>query len=325
MAKIKSIITEAEINFMKDVEVEFVSMVGHAANRQPFKIIKGEVKGDNAMPKQAIYNVLVSKDVTEEALQEIMSEHNFSIKKKVEDALDGFDIYNQIEETEVDLETKKMSALTDGVYAIVADLKEDSKQEGLEKEEMEYETLDKVADSLFAMMDIVLGTMRQPEAEGTSRKEMIMTAVSNFSSYIEAVLANTKAEDVIENLEIKSELIKEFMPKEEEDPIVFDPEEFETNIKEELISKFTEMIKEQVDLVKSEFDETKQTLNESLNEQFDLYQKKEEIEAEFETVKSELETLKNTTKSRNSELDETKTKKIKTETKNKRQSFTTFV
>jgi hypothetical protein len=53
MAKIKSIITEAEINFMKDVEVEFVSLVGHAANRQPFKIIKGEViKGDNAMPKK---------------------------------------------------------------------------------------------------------------------------------------------------------------------------------------------------------------------------------------------------------------------------------
>ena len=187
MAKIKSFITEAEIGILSDVDVHFVSLVGHAANRQPFKIIKGEVKGDNTMPK-TIYNVLVSKDVTEEKLQELMDEHKFSVDQKDETALEGFDVYSQIEDNEVDLETRKMSALADGVYAVVADLKVESEKEGLEKEEFEYETLDKVADSLFAMMDIVLGTMRQPEAEGTSRKEMILTAVNNFTSYVGAVL-----------------------------------------------------------------------------------------------------------------------------------------
>jgi hypothetical protein len=320
MAKVKSIITEADIAFMKDVEVEFVSLVGHAANRQPFKIIKGEVKGDNAMPK-TIYSVLVSKNITEEKLQEIVAEHNFSVDEKIEDSLEGFDVYNQIEDGEVDLETKKMSALADGVYAIVVDLKEESEKEGLEKEEMEYETLDKVADSLFAMMDIVLGTMRQPEAEGTSRKEMIMTAVNNFTTYVGAVLANTKAEEVLENLEIKSEIMKEFLPEEkEEEPLEIDPEEFEENIKEELISKFTEMI----ETVKAEFEGTKEALNTSLNEQFDLYQKKEDVEKELETVKAEIEAIKNTTKSRNSELDEDVKKKTKTEIK-KKQSFVTFV
>jgi hypothetical protein len=91
-----------------------------------------------------------------------------------------------------------MAQLQDGAFVIVADLKEESEKEGLEKEEFEYESLDKVADSLFAMMDIVLGVMRQPEAEGTSRKEMITTAVSNFSSYVNAVLSNIKSEDVLE-------------------------------------------------------------------------------------------------------------------------------
>ena len=153
MAKVKSIITEADVSFMTNTEVEFVSLVGHAANRSPFKIIKGEVKGENTMPK-TIYSILVSKDVTEEKLQEIVSEHNFSVDEKIEDALEGFDVYSQIEDDEVDLETRKMSALADGVYAVVADLKEESEKEGLEKEEFEYETLDKVADSLFAMMDI---------------------------------------------------------------------------------------------------------------------------------------------------------------------------
>lgn len=321
MAKVKSIITEADVSFMTNTEVEFVSLVGHAANRSPFKIIKGEVKGENTMPK-TIYSILVSKDVTEEKLQEIVSEHNFSVDEKIEDALEGFDVYSQIEDDEVDLETRKMSALADGVYAVVADLKEESEKEGLEKEEFEYETLDKVADSLFAMMDIVLGTMRQPEAEGTSRKDMIMTAVNNFTSYVGAVLANVKAEDVIENIEIKSEIIKESMPEPVE--AVLDTPTDDA-LKEELIAKFTEMLNEQVSLVKSELDATKTALNDSLNEQFEMYQKKEIAEKELETIKAEIEIIKNTPKSRGSELDENVTKKIKTETKKKNQSFVTFV
>lgn len=321
MAKVKSIITEADVSFMTNTEVEFVSLVGHAANRSPFKIIKGEVKGENTMPK-AIYNVLVSKDVTEEKLQELVDEHKFSVDQKDETALEGFDVYSQIEDDEVDLETRKMSALADGVYAVVADLKEESEKEGLKKEEFEYETLDKVADSLFAMMDIVLGTMRQPEAEGTSRKDMIMTAVNNFTSYVGAVLANVKAEDVIDNIEIKSEIIKEFMPEPVE--AVLDTTTDDA-LKEELIAKFTEMLNEQVSLVKSELDETKTALNDSLNEQFEMYQKKEIAEKELETIKAEIEIIKNTPKSRGSELDENVAKKIKTETKKKNQSFVTFV
>lgn len=324
MAKVKSIITEGTVGFLTSPEIEFVSLVGHAANRSPFKIIKGEVKGDNTMPK-AIYNILVSKGVTEEKLQEIVKEHNFSVDEKIEDALDGFDVYSQIEDGEVDLETRKMLALADGVYAIVADLKEESEKEGIEKEEFKYETLDKVADSLFAMMDIVLGTMRQPEAEGTSRKEMIRTAINNFTSYVGAVLENTRADDVMEPVEIKSEIIKEFLPKVEVEEESFDAIKFEDALKEELIAKFTKMFDEQITLVKSEFEETKSALNDSLNEQFEMYQKKEIAEKELETIKAEIEIIKNTPKSRGSELNENVTKKIKTETKKKNQSFVTFV
>ena len=273
------------------------------------------------MPKQTIYNVLVKKGITEEKLQEIVAEHNFSVDEKDETALEGYDVYKQIEDDEVDLDTRKMAALTEDTYVIVADLKEDSKKEGLEKSEFEFETMEKVADSLFAMMDIVLGTMRQPEAE--NRKEMIMSAVSNFSSYVDAALSNMKSE-VLGEFEIKSELIKEFMEKEE--PLVFDPEEFEENLKDELISKFTEMLNEQVGLVKTELSETKENLNASLNDQFELYTKKEDVEKELATVKTELETIKNTTKKRNSEIDETVTKTKKTDKREtKPGQFITFV
>lgn len=327
MAKVKSIIVEDEVGMLEDVSVEFVSLVGHAANRSPFKIIKGEIEGDEHM-KKTIYSILVDKNTTEEKLQEIVKEHNFSIDEKDETALEGYDVYKQIEDDEVDLETKKMAKLDEGIFTVVADLKEDSEKEGIEKE-MDYETMEKVADSLFEMMDIVLGTIRQPEADGTSRKEMIMSAVSNFTSYVEATLSTMKAEEVLEDFEIKSEIIKEFIPAEKIDDVEekeeFDSEEFETRIKEELISTFTEMIESQVGLVKNDFEETKKTLNESLNEQFELYLKKEDSEKEIATVKSEIEDLRNTTKSRNSEIDENVHKKKK-ETKTKKQhQFVTFV
>ena len=332
MAKVKSIITEADVAFMSDVSVEFVSLVGHAANRQPFKIIKGEVKGENAMPKQAIYSVLISKDTTEEQLQEVVKEHKFSIDEKVENALEGYDVYKQIEDNEVDLETKKMAALDDNSFIIVADLKEESKEVPLEKE-MDYETMEKVADSLFAMMDIVLGAMRQPEAEGESRKEMIISAISNFTKYVEASLSTMKAEDVLADYTINSEEIQKHIEaklEKEEDDFEFDPDKFEEDLKEEMIAKFTEMLEEKVKLVKEEVIQTekelKDGLNDSLNEQFELYAKKEDLEKELETVKAELDEIKNTTKSRNSELDEEKKKADKAETKTtKNNQFVTFV
>lgn len=328
MAKIKSIITEANVVFLQP-EVEYVSLVGHAANRQPFKIIKGEVKGE-AMPKQAIHSILVSKDVGEEKLQEIVKEHNFSVETKVEDGLDGYVIYKQLADEDVDFESRKMSALADGVYAIVADLKAESDKEGIEKEEMEYESLEKVADALFAMVDIVLGTMRQPEAEGQSRKEMIMSAVSNFSNYAGAVLATVKAEDVVTGIEIKSQIIDELRPVVKDEVVAevkeFDSTELEAKIKAELEAKFQEIVEAQINALKAEMAETKENLNVSLNEQFANYQKKEDLEKELTTIKSEIDAIKNTTKSRNSEVDEVVKKNkpavVEKKTNNK---FVTFV
>ena len=134
MAKVKSIIMEKDIGFLSNVDVHFVSLVGHAANRQPFKIIKGEViKGDKDMTKQTIYKVLVKKGVTDNKLQELMTEHKFSVDQKDETALEGYDVYKQAEDAEVDLDTRNMAFLSDDAYVIIADLKEDSEKEGLEK------------------------------------------------------------------------------------------------------------------------------------------------------------------------------------------------
>ena len=328
MAKIKSFITEAEVGIMSNPEIEFVSLVGHAANRQPFKIIKGEIKGGNEMPK-TIYNVLVSKDVSEDRLQEIASEHSFSVDEKLEDAVEGFDVYSQIEDGEVDLETRKMTQIEDGIYAVVADLKEESEAEAIEKE-MEYESLDGVADATFAMADIVLGVLRQPEADDMNRKEMIMSAISNFSNYAGAVLSTAKAEDVLAEINIKSEIIKEQFAQE----ALID--EAEENLKSEIISdvdalieekteaKFAAIMAKAVEGFNEKLEALKSDLNLSLNSQFELVSKKEDVEKTVAELKTEIETVKNTPKPRNSEINETKNK-AKLETKKKNQSFVTFV
>ena len=326
MAKVKSIIMEKDIGFLSNVDVHFVSLVGHAANRQPFKIIKGEViKGDKDMTKQTIYKVLVKKGVTDNKLQELMTEHKFSADQKDETALEGYDVYKQVEDAEVNLDTRNMASISDDAYVIIADLKEDSEKEGLEKEEVEYETMEKVADSLFAMVDIVLGTMRQPEAQ--NRKEMIMTAITNFSNYVGAVLSNMKAEDVLGDFEIKSEIIKGLIktdtPVEKE---VFDLEVFKQEFGDSLKAEFEKFVDEKVNAVKGELSETKDTLNTSLNDQFALYTKKEDLEKELAVVKTELEDLKNTTKKRNSDMDEETIKTKKTEKREfKPGQFKTFV
>lgn len=321
MAKVKSIITEGDVTFMKDVEVEFVSLVSHAANRQPFKVIKGEVKGDNEMAKQAIYSVLVSKDVTEEKLQEITGAHGISTEQKVADELEGYDVYKQVADEEVDLETRKMAKLEDGAYAIVADLKEDSEKDGINKEEMDWQTMDKVADALFSMVDIVLGTIRQPEADGASRKAMIQSAITNFNTYANSVLDTVKAEDVLEELEIKSEAIKEYFEKTDEGDEPVDVNALIEAAKEELKADFEAKIKE----VSDGFEKTKEDLNTSLNQHLDEYQKKEDADKAVAEVKEELESLKNTTKSRKSEIDEGTPVVTKTEPKTKKHQFITFV
>ena len=326
MAKVKSIIMEKDIGFLLNADVHFVSLVGHAANRQPFKIIKGEViKGDKDMTKQTIYKVLVKKGVTDNKLQDLMTEHKFSADQKDETALEGYDVYKQVEDAEVDLDTRNMASLSDDAYVIIADLKEDSEKEGLEKEEVEYETMEKVADSLFAMVDIVLGTIRQPEAQ--NRKEMIMSAVTNFSNYAGAVLSNMKAEDVLGDFEIKSEIIKGLIktdtPVEKE---AFDLEVFKQEFGDSLKAEFEKFVDEKVNAVKGELSETKDTLNTSLNDQFALYTKKEDLEKELAVVKTELEDLKNTTKKRNSDMDEETIKTKKTEKREfKPGQFKTFV
>src|SRR6056297_1726015 len=210
MAKVKSIIREDDVTFMSNLDVEFVSLVGHAANQQPFKIMKGQVKGDENMNK-VIHSILVPKDIGEDKQKEL--EDSYSFEEKDEQSLEDFNVYKQVADDEVDLENKDLAVVDKdaGIYVIVAEKKEESKAETVDKESMDWVTIDGIVDAMFSMEDIVLGVLRQPEAETGQRKDMISNAIGNFTKHVEAVLSQAKSEDVIdfEGIEHKGENVKE--------------------------------------------------------------------------------------------------------------------
>jgi 2-hydroxychromene-2-carboxylate isomerase len=316
MAKVKSIIKEGEVVFMTDPDIEFVSLVGHAANQQPFKIIKGQVKGDNNMRK-VIHSVLIPKDISEEKMQELSE--TYKLEEKGE-GLDGFDVYGQVNDEEIELETKSVAVIDKeaGVYGIVADLKEESEEEPIEKE-VDYATMDNLADAAFAMMDIIFGTLRQPESTDKQRKTMVLNAVENFRKYAEAVLSNAKAEDVATKFEIQGETLKELFAPEPVEPEEDKLEELKTEIE----TKADEKAKEKIEEFRTEYEEMKTQLNDKLNEELGKFALKEEVETEIKGVRDELENIKNTTTKRKSEIDE-HGEPVKKKAAPKRNGYITF-
>jgi len=305
MAKVKSNTVERDVTFMTDPDINFVSLVGHAANQQPFKIMKGQVKGDGNMNK-VIHSILVPKEMGTEELKD-----SYSFEEKDEESLDGFTIYKQVKDDEVDLETKSVAVLDQekGIYGIVADKTEKSEAEPIVKESVDYASMDSILDGLMAMEEIVLGTLSQPASEKNERMTMINSAVTNFTNHVEAVMSTMKGDEVIslENVELKGENVKKLREIKQETPEV-DIDEKMNEMKESILAKIDEIAEEKsqakIESFKETFESMKTTLNTNLSSELDSMASKEELTSEIEALKAEIETIKNTPKTRKSVIDE---------------------
>ena len=92
MSKIKKGIKVERIVDFIDPDVEFVSLVAHAASRAPFTLLKSE--GDTSMDK-VIVSVLVPNTVTKEQVTPILKEYNDADKT----VYDTYTKYQQVEES----------------------------------------------------------------------------------------------------------------------------------------------------------------------------------------------------------------------------------
>lgn len=316
------IVTETDVNFLENVDTQFVSLVRYGAIQDGFRILKNH-NGESNMTKK-FYKLLAPSDVNEEKLNEIAEKSELSLEKKAEDELEGFYTFAQDEDENFDLENKELVSLDkdSNIYGIVAPFKGETEDEGVEKADLDYETVDSLAEAMFATMDIMLGTLRMPEASKANRRNTIISALDSLRKHVEATLKTAKGDDVLDlsALEVKGENLEElFYQVTTSDP---DPEQekaekaeeiqkqFEEaykqldesleKFKENIFGKVEEKAQEKFDGFMEQFETMKKELNEELSEKLELLAEKEKVDA----LKSELEDLKNTTKQRKSEVDE---------------------
>jgi len=206
MAKrVVSELKNEEVVYMTDPDIEFISLVSHAANQFPFNVVK-----EQKMNKRITYNILVPKGMEQEKVKELSEKYGFSTENP-EETDDEYTVYNQVDEKSVDTESRSLKILDEesGVYVVTAN------------KEIDFDDVMDIADALFAMTDVILGKLQEPAADDEDRKDIILRSVNNFSTYMKDVLDEVKAEDYIDTskLTLKGTTLYNFFRTEKADDI----------------------------------------------------------------------------------------------------------
>ncbi len=259
--KIITTIIEDVVVFMTNPEVKFVSLVKHAANRMPFKILKHD-KGGNTM-KGTVQAVFLKKGLPEERLVELRKEFVLDTKADSDDEAQ-YDVY--IQQPKEDFKEESLTVLKpkdeDDIYYIVGTLKKDEK-DPVTKEGTEV-TLSDLYSALYAMADTVSGVLRQENGTASFKRKTVLQSIDNFRSFAEAVLKTikdnqfTKAEDhpnLVKSFFIKKEDKKDTKKDPDKDPT--DTKKVESDLKK--ITETLESFKALTDTLKAEIETLKAT------------------------------------------------------------------
>lgn len=269
MAKVVEIVTdkvEKEITFLSNVNVKFVSLVKHGANRVPFKVIKSENKGgvDSSM---VIQSILVPKNQNFDSLStEKGLEWLADAKKDNSKKYDTYSKYEQMPIEEFKKETIGMVQLTsNGVWAIVGKTEKEANKNALTLGKREIEKYMEIPVSpgdvvvaevrheprpvtfnemfereLYSFLDIVKGAISQTKSNPAKRRKTVVDSLEAFRSFLimglDAIEGNTikeKGNNTLNGLENKISQISKALKalkvpgKEEESMSLFkDEKEF---------------------------------------------------------------------------------------------------
>jgi hypothetical protein len=268
---------EKKVHFLVDVDPEFVSLVRHGANQQPFRVIKMDKSmmkgGENVgmiiqsilLPEGIKLNELAAKTGLawlSEVNAETVTQHG------------GYSKLTQKDEEEFESGSLNLVKLDDsGTYAMVGTLKEpDKAKNSLALGSSEVEKLMDIPSSpmaqpvaeemrpnyvvtfgemfdkeLGSLLDVVRGALSQSSANVNKRKKMVMDAVEAFKSFLAIGLDAIGAEKVDTTEDITKE----------EKPMFKDKEEFATAVAEVISEQVPEMI---TDSLKTFGDELKKDL-----------------------------------------------------------------
>ncbi len=313
MPKIITTIVENDVTFMTKPKVDFVSLVKHGANRMPFKVLKSD-KGGKTM-KGIVQAILLAKSLPEETVVEILKDMKSEDKK-------DFETYTKfVQRDPEDFEPESLEVTTEkeGVYYILGVLKEDvdKKDDDVEKD-LDGASPDDLYMALYAMADMVSGTMRQENSTPAFKRKTILSAIDNFRSFAETLLKNAKdsvlavavkAEDhptLVESFVVKkAETDEEKVAREAAEKEAADKDTADAAAKEAaeaakkaeidtLVETLTGSYKDGLKSLEDNFNKTIEGLKETLTEKA----------KEVDSLKEEMETLKATPTSSKTVIDD---------------------
>ena len=219
--------TEKDINFMTNLDVEFVSFVQHGANKEPFRVIK-TVKG-GTMENLAVQSLVLADGVEVEALTE--KEHLGWLAEVSTETVEKKDAYSkitQIDPSQFDEKTLQLLKLDDaGAWVIVGKLKEDaeadravtlSEKQVKEFKENEQKSVfrqpvtdealtggwaipavtagDLFVDELWNMEDFLFSALRQEGMDAKKRKRAVMDSIDAFKGFMSMLLDSVGNSDI---------------------------------------------------------------------------------------------------------------------------------
>lgn len=223
---------QKEVNFLEDVEVEWISLVDHGANRAPFKIIKAEVSKKEEVMQEIIQSVIVPNSTEIEEVRKTCDWLNGVQIIKV-DKFDTYTKHTQIPVDKFDKESFRLKKMEDsGTVIIFGDLLEPNPDAVSVKKEEKIscssyvESFADIAYFEFSnLASIIAGTLQISDMDNTTKKSIISSSLDAFKTFISAGLDNAQ-DPMVVKVDISKnerEVIMDKVENTQETPIKDEP------------------------------------------------------------------------------------------------------
>lgn len=258
-------IVEKEVNFLEDVDVEWVSIVDHGANRAPFKIIKSENKEGDCQMYDVIQSIIIPTGEDVDVIKKQCDWLNGITFSKV-DKFDSYTKHVQLPLEKFDQSSFRLTKIPETETLVITGslIDIDTNAVSLHKEEKikaagYAESFGDMAFyELYAMVQSIQGALELSEMPNEKKKSAISDSLDAFRTFVSAGLDNASDSIVIkvDVLQKESEVTMEQIEKTDETTEVVVEHEFNV---EDVIAK----VEEKLDSVLAKF-ATDSNMNEAI-------------------------------------------------------------
>ena len=208
-AKKKTKIVEKDVDYLVEPSASFVSLVPHGANGEPFYVVKSADK-----EPLVVQRVIVPKTLETKEADELLK----SFKTDDEQDFPSYLTYTQVPADQIEEASVKVIKMGD-LMAVVGSLKDTDKMQsiaGAEGEvfkELDMETRWDMGDQLYCLETLIMSTASQVNADAKWQKDTIMTALSNFTSFVSAAMEAADVKQLVMPRDRIKEAVREEIKK----------------------------------------------------------------------------------------------------------------